>query len=88
MEKSTEFKCRFAELTTFSNCPKAPVTLDFGPKYNRTGKRAIIKNQFAKLDDDKKRSEVLNHRSKPDVDAALAQTLQQSTHQSTDKEGR
>ena len=48
LTKATSFKCRFAELTTFSNCPKAPVKLDFGPKYQRTGKRPTEKRGSGK----------------------------------------
>ena len=71
LAKATEFKCRFAELTTFSNCPKAPVKLDFGPKYQRTGKRAAEKRPSGRPSEEKKRDEAFHYGASPEASAPL-----------------
>lgn len=56
--KTTDFQCRFTELTTFKNIEKAPVRLDLRPGYLRakrpTEKKAACgkrhKNDMSQLD--------------------------------------
>ena len=85
--KSTEFKCRFAELTTFSNCPKAPVKLDFGPRGNRAGKRPTEKRPTGKPGEEGKRSGAHGYGSLPDP-GTPTHALQSSTHHTLDSGSR